>query len=238
MKNVLVLGASGDIGRSLVQRLVNAGYRVVGTFCSTVVQEFTQVEMIHLDVTDAESFKRGLGLLKNNSFDIIVNCLGIAEVGPLEEMTDQRIYKSAQINFMAPVSIFRDLMPMLDAKSGAKFIHLSTFVAESSPLQLSLYASTKAAFDSFLACMSKEVQNVQITNIVLGPVHSKMLDKIMNTIGGSKAHALRQRFFKKMILKYTLQTPDHVSSCIFDIINMKKAPVTVQVLEYNSELRD
>lgn len=70
MKKVLILGASGLVGRALVKELSH-DYDVYGTYYSKIIDMPTQ-KVIKLDVNDIENIKQ---VLKDIEPEIIISCL-------------------------------------------------------------------------------------------------------------------------------------------------------------------
>lgn len=94
LKVVLVTGASSGIGKCCAEHLSQQGYRVYGTSRRSAMAsgarmpaDKMQVNMIHMDVTDGASVKKGIDYLtaRESAIDLIVNNAGYALIGSLED---------------------------------------------------------------------------------------------------------------------------------------------------------
>lgn len=68
---ILVLGASGKVGRLVVEGALNRGHKVVAFIHSKGLAEGANLKVIKGDVYDSKSLDKAL-----NSVDVVINCLG------------------------------------------------------------------------------------------------------------------------------------------------------------------
>ncbi|WP_209476569.1 SDR family NAD(P)-dependent oxidoreductase [Thermococcus stetteri] len=130
MKTALVTGATGGIGKLLVEGLVERGYRVVGVARNEEklreLQERLQAfEYIVADLT-AEDFPstilKGLERLGVQNIDLLINNAGLAVRKPLLEHSEVELENLFRVNALAPVELTRAVLPMLPKGSSVVFI--------------------------------------------------------------------------------------------------------------------
>lgn len=109
MKKILVLGAGGMAGHVVATHLRERGYAVTGLSARNKLDDTT----ILLDVTDKVSLEN---FLKANSFDVVVNCIGI-----LVKQSEERKDLASFLNSYLP-----HLLENFYKSSPTKVIHLST----------------------------------------------------------------------------------------------------------------
>ncbi|MEI6266707.1 MAG: sugar nucleotide-binding protein [bacterium] len=109
MKKILVLGSNGMAGHVVTQTFIEAGYDVDNL---TNTQQFNDKTVI-MDLTDGAAFDE---YLDKNSYDVIVNCVGI-----LVELSDKRKDLSSYLNSYLPHYLEYKYK---DTKT--KIIHMST----------------------------------------------------------------------------------------------------------------
>lgn len=105
----LVLGAGGMAGHVIATHLIGRGYSVKTVSAHNKLNEDT----ILLDVTDGDALT---SYLNENSFDVIINCIGML-VKPSEERKDLAVYLNAYLPHQLEQH-YKD--------TATKVIHLST----------------------------------------------------------------------------------------------------------------
>ena len=116
---VLVLGASGMAGHVVTLFLKENGYEVDSLAAKNKIDEKTTL----LDVTDLSALK---SFLNKNSYDVVVNCIGI-----LVKESEERKALAILINSYLP-----HFLEALYSHKNTKVIHLSTdyvFASENAP---------------------------------------------------------------------------------------------------------
>ncbi len=123
MKNALVIGASGGIGRALVAALERRGVAVTGLSRSGD----------GLDVTDAASVETHLGAL-DGPFDLVFVATGALELdgrGPekaLKDVTPQAMEAQFRLNCVGPSLVLRHAPHLLPRDRECRFAALSARV--------------------------------------------------------------------------------------------------------------
>jgi uncharacterized protein YbjT (DUF2867 family) len=134
--HVLVLGATGFIGRHVVGRLLDAGHSVSAAARDTgsLSRRFPQVRALAADLNRMTTPERWLTLV--DGIDAVVNCAGI-----LQERRGQSI---AAIHRDAPIALFR----ACQEQGVRRVVQISAVSADEAAG--TAYAATKKAADDFL----------------------------------------------------------------------------------------
>lgn len=95
MKNILVTGAAGGMGKSICKLLTDKGYKVYGLDYRES-DDFTGTEFYQCDVTDMTSVEAVFEKVKEkvSVLDAIVHTAGIYDLDSLIEMDEARDRKS------------------------------------------------------------------------------------------------------------------------------------------------
>src|SRR5580765_1165391 len=80
-RNILVLGASGLIGRFLTDDLRARGFRVIGVARSLSASQVRSSRDLQLPVMSMDATALA-ALLRDHAIDVVVNCLGVLQDGP------------------------------------------------------------------------------------------------------------------------------------------------------------
>ncbi len=118
LRRILVLGGAGFLGSNLINFL-REGYDIQGTFFSS---KNHNVNLLKVDVTDLSNLKVAITSINP---DIIINCVGLANVDECEKRPETSIL----LNAIYPSSLAR-----LTSLLRIKLVHISTDHFESDPL--------------------------------------------------------------------------------------------------------
>jgi NAD(P)-dependent dehydrogenase (short-subunit alcohol dehydrogenase family) len=185
-KTVLVTGATGGLGRALVRRLDELGWRVFAGVRSLeageqLARDARAITPIRLDVCDQDSIAaaqeevarelggQGLGGLVNNA--------GIVVLGPIELIPLHALRRQLEVNVLGPIAVTQAFMPLLRA-GGGRVINVSGGSGQISVPMLS-GSGSKAALESFSDALRMELkhQGVAVSVIVPGDMQTDLFPK-------------------------------------------------------------
>jgi short-subunit dehydrogenase len=168
LKNVLITGASGGLGKELALIFAKNNWNVIATMISLeesiVLQEIANIKCFELDVTSTESIENAKSaILKDfKTIDVIINNAGIGYRSFVELSIDKNIESIVNINWLGVVKVCRAFIPVFRTQKNGLFINISS-VAGLVNLPLgSFYHATKKAVESFSECMAYELVDLNI----------------------------------------------------------------------------
>lgn len=199
-KVALVTGASRGLGRAIAQRLGADGNNVVVNFRSDYDAAAQVVEKIEsnggraiaakADVTDSSQL-RGLFDTAEQHFgglDIVVNNVGIGRFAPIAQATDEDYDEHFNTNTRAVFVAAREAANRL--RDGGRIVVISSGIAVTNRATAGLYAASKAASDTLVKTLAKEVghRGVTVNSVLPGvtrgenadTVSSEMVNQIVN----------------------------------------------------------
>ena len=213
-KKILITGATGGIGNSLVDKFYNLGSKILATGTNeeklnNLKKRFPeiQVEKFKLDEHDKiekfiESINEKLGGL-----DILVNNAGITLDNLSIRLTEENWKKVLDINLTSSFLMCKfAIKKMLKNKFG-KIINITSIVGHTGNLGQANYAASKAGIVAFSKSLAIEYakKNININCVSPGFIKTDMTDKISDD-------------FKKILLSKiptgTLGTGEDVSNCV------------------------
>lgn len=169
MKNVLITGASGGLGKELALLFANNGWQVIATMIcleeGKLLQDVPNIKCYLLDVTATQSIETAKSeILKDfQTIDVIINNAGVGYRSFVELSEDDKIQSIVNINWLGVVKVCRAFIPVFRAQNHGLFINISS-VAGLVNLPLgSFYHSTKKAVESFSECMAYELLDFNIS---------------------------------------------------------------------------
>lgn len=177
MKDILVTGACGGMGRAAVRALQESGYRVFALDCKAG-ETCENVISIVADLTSEQEVKTAFDTVcgYTDSLFAIVHFAGIYMLDSLVEMEECDFCRIFDINLHGVYRVNKIFLPLL--QSGSRILVTTSELAPLDPLPFTgIYAITKAALDKYAYSLRMELQLLDISVSVLraGAVDTGML---------------------------------------------------------------
>ena len=177
MKNILVTGAYGGMGRAAVTLLAQSGWRVFALDQRTDAPA-ENVIPIEADITEEGSVVHALEAVRmhTSSLDAILHFAGIYMLDSLAEMSAEALHRIMNVNFFGAFSVNKVFLPLLS--KGARILITTSELAPLDPLPFTgVYALTKSTLDKYAYSLRMELQLLGISVSVLraGAVDTGML---------------------------------------------------------------
>lgn len=188
-KNVLIVGASGGIGRETAKLLKQSGANL---FCTGrnmtnlhATAETLGVPQQHrfaLDVSAPEQVNAVAASIhaEVGHIDILVNAAGIGIIKPLEQLTHDDFMRSLQVNLVGTFNLLKAFLPpMKEAKKGL-IINLPGVLGKTPMAGAAAYSASKYGLNGMLKSVREELKrtDIRITNIYLGGTDTAFWDTI------------------------------------------------------------
>lgn len=186
---LLLTGASGGVGRSLIEGLSEAGYNLalhyhdhfeeLAAFIEEVKPK-NKVALFKADLRDelqiAEMVEGAIAAF--GRIDVLVNNAGIGTSAMSWKQSIDTWNETLAVNLTAPMLVCKHVLPHMRVQSQGRIINVSSVVAHIGMPGTSAYAASKAGLEGFTRSMSKEVMNKNITANVLayGYMNAGMID--------------------------------------------------------------
>ena len=177
MKNVLVTGAYGGMGRAVVQALCAQGVRVFA-LDRTVGAPEENIIPIAADITSEADVAAALDTVRahTDTLDAVVHFAGIYMLDSLVEMEPAQFRRIFDVNVYGAYLVNRTFLPLM--KRGSRILMTTSELATLDPLPFTgVYAVTKGALDRYAYSLRMELQLLGISVSVLraGAVSTGML---------------------------------------------------------------
>ena len=186
-KNIIVTGASGGIGNSIVEKLNECGANVLasGTRLEKLEElknKFNKIKILKFDISQSDKIEEFIDNATNELgvLDCIVNNAGITQDNLAIRMSIDEWKKVIDINLTSTFLISKfAIKKMLKNKKG-KIINITSVVGHTGNLGQANYTASKAG----LVAMSKSLaieyakKNINVNCISPGFIKTAMTDKI------------------------------------------------------------
>lgn len=195
-KKILVLGASGSVGRSVAIKLSQLGAKVVIQGRNKIKLENTFSQLIgtghysiSFDLCNLDKIDELMNLavnFDNEKLTGMVYCAGIMPIRPIKSTKSDFLHETMLINYYAFVEAVR-LYADKRISNGGSIVVMSSYSSINGDKGQLAYSASKSAIDSSVVVMSKELysKNIRVnairpaiiqgedTNIELLPVSIK-----------------------------------------------------------------
>ncbi|EXM21594.1 Short-chain dehydrogenase/reductase SDR [Fusarium oxysporum f. sp. vasinfectum] len=159
-----ITGCSSGFGEALVRQLRSAGDNVIATGRNADTKlshlKETGAAIIDLDVSSSpEVIKSKIEEAWSiyNGIDVVVNNAGYILSGAVEELTQEDMEKSFQVNFHGPMNITRAVLPYLRKKGSGTLLFVGSQAGWHADPSASGYCASKFALEGAVECLSKEL---------------------------------------------------------------------------------
>ena len=187
-KNIIVTGASGGIGNSIVKRLNDCGAKILasGTKIDKLNQlksKFNNIKILDFDISDEEKIEEFIEIASNElggNLDCIINNAGVTSDNLAIRMSLEEWKKVININLTSTFLLSKfAIKKMLKNKSG-KIINITSVVSHTGNLGQSNYTASKAGIIAMSKSLALEYakKNININCISPGFINTTMTDKI------------------------------------------------------------
>ena len=188
-KKVVVAGATGGIGSSLVKLLVQSGAEVFITGRNN--EKLSNIAATHgipsshflaVDISDGTQ----MGLFADTVLhqlgtpDILINVAGIGIIKPMEQLSLEDFSKSIQTNLVGAFLFVKSFLPaMKEAKKGL-IINIPGVLGKVPMAGAAAYSASKYGIVGMMQSIREELKRteIRITNLFLGGVDSPFWDEI------------------------------------------------------------
>ncbi len=189
-KNVLIVGVTGGIGRNTAKLLKQSGANLF----LTARDASKLAELAHeLGIDNENCFAIDLKNAKNEiqqmadvihskcpSIDILINASGIGIIKSLEDLTEEEIIQSLQINLIAVFNLLKSFVPKMKEQKKGLIINLPGVLGKTPMAGSMAYSASKYGLNGMLKSLREELKrtDIRITNIFLGGTDTPFWDNI------------------------------------------------------------
>tara|TARA_Y200000002_G_scaffold161371_1_gene133282 strand:+ start:171 stop:908 length:738 start_codon:yes stop_codon:yes gene_type:complete len=187
-KNIIVTGASGGIGNSIIKRLNDVGANILASGTKVekledLKKKFNNIKILKFDISKNDKIEEFIENATNElggTLDCIVNNAGITQDNLAIRMSLDEWKKVIEINLTSTFLLSKfSIKKMLKNKSG-KIINITSVVGHTGNLGQANYTASKAGIVAMSKSLAIEYakKNININCISPGFIKTAMTDKI------------------------------------------------------------
>ncbi len=209
-KLALVSGSTAGIGFAIAKALAAEGARVIVNG-RTEARVKEAIASIRADIPSAKLEALAVDLSKADKaaeatrpypdLDILVNNLGIYEVKPFEQITDDDWDSIIETNFRSGVRLSRHYLPRMKAANWGRIIFISSESAVNIPIEMIHYGVTKTMQVALARGLAETTAGTGVTvnSVLAGPTRSEGVEKFIADTAktkNAKIAEVEQDFFR------------------------------------------
>lgn len=164
-RNILVTGAGSGIGRALAVALARQGARLILTgrreqalvATAALLPEGTHVVIVPADLTATSGRASVVQACQRGGLDVLINNAGVVPVGPLAELDDAELQTMVQTNIVAPITLIRDLVPVLRASDRPRLVNVGSIFGDIGHPYFAAYCASKFALRGLSDALRREL---------------------------------------------------------------------------------
>ncbi len=186
-KNIIVTGASGGIGNSIIEKLNECGANIMATGTKIekleeLKKKFTNIKFLKFDISQNDKIEEFIENASNllGGLDCIVNNAGITQDNLAIRMSIDEWKKVIDINLTSTFLMSKfGIKKMLKNKKG-KIINITSVVGHTGNLGQANYTASKAGIVAMSKSLAIEYakKNINVNCISPGFIKTAMTDKI------------------------------------------------------------
>ena len=187
-KNIIVTGASGGIGNSIIKKLNEAGANILasGTRVEKLDElknKFGNIKILKFDISQSEKIEEFIEIATKElggSLDCIVNNAGVTQDNLAIRMSLDEWQKVINTNLTSTFLMSKSaIKKMLKNKSG-KIVNISSVVGHTGNLGQANYTASKAGIIAMSKTLAIEYakKNINVNCISPGFIKTAMTDKL------------------------------------------------------------
>lgn len=188
-KKIVVAGATGGIGSSLVKLLVQSGAEVFITGRNN--EKLSNIASLHgipsshflaTDISDGAQMELLATTVLNQlgTPDILINLAGIGIIKPMEQLSLDDFSRSIQTNLIGAFLFVKSFLPAMKEVKKGLIVNVPGVLGKVPMAGAAAYSASKYGIVGMMQSIREELKRteIRITNLFLGGVDSPFWDEI------------------------------------------------------------
>ena len=187
-KNIIVTGATGGIGRSIIEKLYETGANILATGTKAeklneLKSNFQNLSTLKFDISQTDKVEEFIENATNDlggSLDCLINNAGITRDNLFMRMSDEEWQTVLDINLTATMKLCKGVMRGMMKNRWGRIINISSVVGSTGNPGQANYAASKAGMVGMSKSLAFEVASRGITVNIIAPgfIETPMTDKL------------------------------------------------------------
>lgn len=181
-KNVLVVGASSGIGRTIAKSLAK-DHKVVAVARREgrlKILKDSGIESAVLDVSNTAEINPFVKSLVDNigKLSSLIYCAGVLDMKPIRVLSVEAAKRTFDVNYFGALFFAKSFATkQVCVKENASIIFISSIAGQKPEAGITNYCASKAAIDNLTKGLAKEIAPIRVNAIAPGFLKTEMTEK-------------------------------------------------------------
>jgi short-subunit dehydrogenase len=237
-----ITGASKGLGLALVKKLLEKGQKVAATsrnikvLAKEVENKYSSSFLaIEVDLTSEHSIKKSIESTVNRfkGIDVVVNNAGYGTGGAIEELYENEIKQSFEVNFFAVIKVIQCSLPYMREKKSGHIINISSIAGFAPGTGWSVYGAAKAAINGLSEGLANELKPLGINVSIVSPGWFRTSFAKEESIDITKNHISEYQHIRSAHTKFKsidgnqIGNPVKVASVLLKLVSEPNPPLNL-----------
>ena len=186
-KKILVTGATGGIGDSIVQKFLSLNGSVLGTGTNsekleTLKKKYPQISTVQFDISEHDKIEQFIENVfsKLGGLDILINNAGITKDNLSLRMKNEEWQKVIDINLSSTFYLCKSAIKKMMKNKYGRIVNITSIVGHTGNLGQANYSASKAAVVAMSKSLAIEYakKNITVNCVSPGFIKTNMTEKI------------------------------------------------------------
>jgi len=189
----VVTGGVGELGRAIVERLLDMGYRVAALdlaadseparrWSRSLNGNGERLLLVEGDVSDFESCAEAVRRVEDvlGPVDVLVNCAGITRDGTLRKMSKEQWDAVLSVNLDSVFHMTRQVVESMIERGFGRIVNIASVNGVKGQFGQTNYSSAKAGMHGFTMALAQEVarKGVTVNSVSPGYMNTAMVREV------------------------------------------------------------
>lgn len=204
-KQILITGAAAGIGKETAVSLSKSGINLVlididedGLKDLLSKMEGDCHHYFRYDLNDLTGIEKEIEEIISTCgpFDGFVHCVGIRCRRPLSMITPKVLKEVVNLNFGSFIEIVRCITKKNHFNEGLSIVGISSVSSQRGGASVTAYAASKAAMDSAVRCLAKELapKKIRLNTVVPAQINTPAYADFLKMHGGTEDETLSRQY--------------------------------------------
>ena len=185
-KVVLVTGGEGGIGKSICNKFLQLGAKVIVTTTKKELanRKFSKKIYMYLDYNNKSSIQNFLNnLRKIKKIDVLINNAGINRLSYINEIDLKYLDEIYGVNLKGPIIMTKEISKIMIKNRNGKIVNISSIFGIVGKSGRSLYSATKFGLIGLTKSSALDLAkyNILVNSVSPGVINAGLTKKILNS---------------------------------------------------------